>query len=842
MHPKVPVYKDLVLVGGGHAHVQVLRRFGMKPIPGLRVTLITPDVQTPYSGMLPGYVSGFYTYDDCHIDLVRLARFANARLIHATARGVDLSSQEVLLVDRPSLQYDILSLNIGIAPSTLDIPGAAQYTVPVKPISTFALRFQQMVKDASTTSNANGAAGISNSDNVLNGLNPTLYRVAVVGGGPSGVELACAVQYRLTQERIRVGFSEEDASKSIRVVLISKGDILSGVAAYARKAFLPLLKERNIEVHEVNAASAIDNNDIKTKNVGARSKGSAGGVISVGQNVLTLSNGTLIPFDTCLWSTQAGATGWLARSGLPTDERGFLRVNEYLQAENGPSNVFGAGDCTTNVANPRPKAGVYAVRAGMPLAENIASYAQNKPLHPWHPQSSHLNIISAGSRYAIAVKGKWLGVQGAALWTWKDWIDRKFMAKFGSELNFDEERMDKMMTAAALSPTSAAPLGPEAAALVAVSRMRCGGCGSKVGASTLSQVLEKLRLDKNTNTQVDNNSNILVGLSSPDDAAVLEPPPPGHVTIHTVDFFKSIIEDPYIFGSIAANHALSDCYAMGATPTAALAIAVLPFASSKVTQGDLYQLMAGANKVLHNAGCALVGGHSCEGAELSLGFSIYGTAPQKFLLSKAGLQPGQALILTKPLGTGVIFAACMRGLAQGRWISGAKESMLESNSVPAEVFRQFNCTACTDVTGFGFLGHLAEMSRASQVTVEVDVASVPILEGAAECVAAGAVSTLHTENAKIAAVVASNNGEEVDFVKLPEWTVLIDPQTSGGLLGAVPAMQAEACVEELRRRGCVGAAVVGKVGDRLLDVVNGGSDGPLGNGGVHTARFIRLNM
>jgi selenide,water dikinase len=421
------------------------------------------------------------------------------------------------------------------------------------------------------------------------------------------------------------------------------------------------------------------------------------------------------------------------------------------------------------------------------------------------------------------------------------------MAKFGSDLNFDEERMNKMMTAAgALSPSSLTSLGPEAAALAAASKMRCGGCGAKVGASILSRVLEKLRLDEGdtNNTDDTNKKHILLGgVSAPDDGAVLESPPPGHVTIHTVDFFKSIIEDPYIFGSIAANHALSDCYAMGATPTAALAIAVLPFASSKITEGDLYQLMAGANKVLRKAGCALVGGHSCEGAELSLGFSIYGTAQKSFLLPKSGLQPGQALILTKPLGTGVIFAACMRGLAQGRWISGAIESMLESNSVPAEVFRQFKCTACTDVTGFGLLGHLAEMCRASQVTVEVDVASVPILQGAAECIAAGAVSTLHTENAKLAAVVASNNGEEDDFLKLSQWNVLIDPQTSGGLLGAVPAEQAEACVEELRRRGYAATAVVGKVGDRISNAMNGEcSDGPVGNVCVDTSRFIGLNV
>ena len=308
--------QDVVLVGGGHAHVEVIRRFGMHRLAGVRLTLITPEVLTPYSGMVPGYVSGFYTHEDCHIDLIRLARFADARLVLARAKGIDTAAREVELEgDRPNIAYDVLSLNVGITPSMEPVDGAKANCIPVKPITTFSARFEKILHEAIS--------------------NDSPMRVAVVGGGAGGVELACALRYRLIKERSEAGIDEP-----LSIVLVSKGPILKGLASYARRAFAKLLKDRNIEVIE-----------------------SEGGVAAAASKRLTLSDGSSVAFDVCLWCTHAEAPRWLSYSGLRVDEQGFVLVNENLQVEGGPPEIFAVGDAATSVVHPRPKAGVYAVRA-----------------------------------------------------------------------------------------------------------------------------------------------------------------------------------------------------------------------------------------------------------------------------------------------------------------------------------------------------------------------------------------------------------------------------------------------------------------------------------------------
>ncbi len=268
-----------------------------------------------------------------------------------------------------------------------------------------------------------------------------------------------------------------------------------------------------------------------------------------------------------------------------------------------------------------------------------------------------------------------------------------------------------------------------------------------------------------------------------------------------------MIDDDYLFGKIAANHALGDIFAMGAAPHSAQAIVTLPYAEESKVEQQLLHVMQGATSIFNQCGMTLVGGHTAEGAELSLGFAVNGLAAPNKLLRKSGLKSGDKLILTKPLGTGALFAADMRGEAQGRWIKHAIQSMVQLNQAAAECLIKYNALACTDVTGFGLVGHLLEMIRASDVSATLRINDLPLLEGVSECLKAGIVSTLQPQNEKNRHSI--RNLEQ--FSDLPDLPILFDPQTAGGLIAGIPAAQADECLHELTALGYIHATVIGDV-------------------------------
>jgi selenide,water dikinase len=330
--------------------------------------------------------------------------------------------------------------------------------------------------------------------------------------------------------------------------------------------------------------------------------------------------------------------------------------------------------------------------------------------------------------------------------------------------------------------------------------MRCGGCGAKVGASILTRALGSL--------QPVERGDVLIGLHAPDDAAVVRVPP-GKAMVHTVDFFRSFIDDPYLFGKVAANHALGDIFAMGAEAQSATAIATVPPGLEAKVEDLLLQMMTGAVEVLNAAGCSLVGGHTGEGRELALGFAVNGLIDERMdgVMRKGGMQPGDVLLLTKPIGTGTLFAAHAQHAAKGRWIDAALQSMVVSNQAGAQVLRAHRATACTDLTGFGLLGHLVEMTRPSGVDAELQLSALPLLDGAVQCVEAGIVSSLQPANVRLRR--ALRNAEA--FVQDPRYPLLFDPQTAGGLLATVPADQATACVQALQAAGYPHTAIIGRI-------------------------------
>jgi selenide,water dikinase len=737
-----PVVKDLVLLGGGHAHVAVLRRAGMRPIPGLRLTLVTRDVHTPYSGMLPGFIAGHYSYDECHIDLGPLARFAGARLYHTEVEGLDLGERRVLVRGRPPVAFDLLSINTGSRPRTVDIPGAAEHALPVKPIDQFLQRWEGLKAC------------------ILESQGP--FRVIIVGGGAGGVELSLSIEHCLRRLLAQHG----DDPRRLHYQLLTDGPhILPTHNAGVRARFERVLGERGIEVRTEHR------------------------VIEVTADVVRAADQAPVAANAVLWVTSASAPPWPREAQLAVDAEGFIRVNARLQSPSHPF-VFAAGDVAA-MEEPRPKSGVFAVRQGAVLAHNLRRAATGRRLLRYRAQRNFLGLISTGDRYAVASRGRW-SAEGAWLWRFKDWIDRRFMQRYNVLPEMAPEQGPEL--AGGLTDRAAIK---ELSALA----MRCGGCGAKVGSTVLSRVIQRL--------PVHPRDDVLVGLDAPDDAAVLAVPP-GKVIVQSVDYFRAFVDDAYTFGQIAANHALGDLFAMGAQAQSALAIATVPYGREQVVEEALYELISGALKVLESTGAVLTGGHSSEGAELAFGLTVNGLVAPDKVLRKGGLQPGDALILTKPLGTGTLFAADMRRQAKGRWIDAAIASMLESNQAAAHCLRAYGASACTDVTGFGLLGHLVEMTRAAGVDARIDLTAVPLLEGAIETVAAGIVSSLQPQNLRLRRAVRDLERIAQD----PRYPLLFDPQTAGGLLAGVPAHEAEPCVAGLVRLGYGTAAIIGYVEPR----------------------------
>jgi selenide,water dikinase len=587
--------------------------------------------------------------------------------------------------------------------------------------------------------------------------------IGVVGAGAGGVEILLSAQHRLHQVLAERGRDDDH----IGYHLFSEGvDILPTHNGRVRGAFRRILHERGVYVHLESA------------------------VVAVAEGRVTTADGATHDMDEVLWVTQAGAAPWLAQSGLSVDAQGFVSVNDALQSVSHPS-VFAAGDIASVINNPRPKSGVFAVRQGKPLAANLRRALVGGRLVPFRPQRKFLSLISTGDKYAVASRGRWAR-EGRLMWHWKDWIDRRFMQRYN--------QLPEMRDAAPVD----LPAGlADAAAIKEISAiaMRCGGCGAKVGSTVLDRALGQLHPISRPG--------ILIGLDAPDDAAVVEVPP-GKVMIHTVDYFRAFIDDPFVFGQIAANHSLGDIYAMGGEPQSALAVVTVPFGSEAKVEDQLFQLMSGALKVLNEADTALVGGHTGEGSELSLGFSVNGLADREHLMRKGGMRPGDRLILTKPLGTGTLFAADMRRKAKGRWIDEALASMIQSNRNAATCLRSYAATGCTDVTGFGLLGHLVEMTKPSEVDAEIFLDSLPLLDGAIETVRLGFLSSLQPQNVRLRRAIGNVEtcaGDE----RLP---LIFDPQTAGGLLASVPADKTEACLVALKQLGYSRAAIVGVVKPR----------------------------
>ncbi len=731
----VPIQKDIVLIGGGHAHVAVLKRFGMRPIPGVRLTLITPTFDTPYSGMLPGFLAGHYTFAESHLNLLPLCQFAGAQCYRDTVVGLDLKQKRIHCAQHPPVSFDWVSIDTGSTPAMSDVPGAREHAIPVKPVDSFLRRWE--------TIEAN-----------LKASPERTHQFLTVGAGAGGVELTLSLQHRLQQHGLKARFA----------ILTRSSSILPSHNTGVQTRYQRLLEARGIPVHTNQEITRVTESSVQTKQTQSHD------------------------FDSLFWLTHAAAPAWPAESGLAVDEHGFIQVNPYLQSPSHPF-VFAAGDVASMIGQPRPKSGVFAVRQGPPLADNLANAIYQRPLRRYRPQSRFLSLISTGDAYAVASRGGW-STEGRWVWRWKDGIDRRWMRQY--------QELPKM----AETPTKSRPKPqPPLPDTISAPAIRCTGCGSKVGHQILHRVLKRL--------DITDAPSIAVGLEAPDDAAVFSLPSDASI-VQTVDFFPAFLNDPWLFAQIATLHCLGDILAMGAQPHSAQAVVTIPYGEDRPTEEILYQTLAGALKTLQAHGTPLIGGHTLEGDQLAFGLTVNGTGDPKTLFRKGGLRSGDHLVLTKPLGTGVLLASLMRGIGPSQWLANAIDHMLNSNQSAVPILRANDATAATDLTGFGFMGHLLEMLEASSLDARIQANAIPVLDGTRECAQADIRSSLFPQNHRNQAAITNAKA----YTDHPDYATWFDPQTAGGLLFGVAPERSAACVEALQRAGYPASQVVGQVEGR----------------------------
>jgi len=856
-----PQLLDLLLIGGGHAHLHMLKMFGMKDSDGgffdtvsslgLRVTLISKDTLTPYSGMIPGYVAGHYDFDQAHIDLSRICGFSGVRLIKGEVNRIDydktknggrgggvvyLQEDNLLsgsvgsgcLRGRGGIRYDILCIDVGSSPNLGNLTliesnnnkdegegegegkGDVQKVITaVKPISTFSSRWDELLQIFQDK-----CAFQKNHSKE----NP--HVVVVVGSGAGGVELCLSLHYRLSNELRDIGV---DASH-FKVVLVARsGKLLSQHNDSVRVIFERILAERGIEVlRNVTPVSVQQLDRVKKQ--------------------MNFDDDTSFEFSTSLFCTSACAPSFFKTSTpfplTPESEGGFLCIDSTFQVVNTPG-VFASGDCATNVASPRPKAGVFAVRAGVMVRENVLRYAQGLRLTEFELQMEFLGLISTGDKNAVASRGT-QALEGEILWKLKDAIDVTWMEGFQvlPVMEVDKSLLPSCETGSLYNVKEKALIE---------NLMRCGGCGAKVGAGVLERVLRTLSRES------EEDKSQSPSLRDMDDCAVIRlsphpktKKPPTHL-LQTIDYTPSFFSDPYQFGYVAAIHAMSDVFAMciedvedcecrdgdgsdeelrGGRNESNVNLNLLCLASTPPTpreaiiEDTLTSIMRGSFDAVESNGGRIVGGHTVEGP-LGLGFAVSAAVydGEDGFLTKGGGQIGDKIIMTKRLGIGALFAAEMRGLGGAREREEAIESMMASNRIGGQIAAKMNrkgdgrvVRSCTDITGFGLIGHLIEMVKATSGTVaarnssatvccaaQINLRRVNFLHGGLEAAQKDIFSTLQPENYKQRGGVI--NHEEIVNDGNPnlvaKYKLLYNPETSGGLLFFVSPHFAQEFTAEL---------------------------------------------
>ncbi len=701
----------LILAGGGHTHALILRRWAMKPDlrPQGLITLVNRSSRTLYSGMVPGLIAGYYHESEASLDLRGLANASGVAFVGAEIQGIDPIKNCLFLKDRPFMNFERLSLNVGSETfkSGRHISGnMPNDAIPIRPLEK-SIKF---IKEQDFYSKSNQS-----------------HPFTVIGSGFTGIEVVLALRRRWPFRKLQLQLDIAQLNKNLTRTLF----------------------EASIDLLSIN-------DQIK---------------------------------GPTLFCTGSSAPAWLHASGLSTDMQGRVLTKDTLQL-NDYHHLFAAGDCAVIQGDFRPPSGVWAVRAAKPLAQNLERCSKGRAPLAWRPQKRALQLlggvqINSETPVALAFWGGFVLGPYSFLWNLKEAIDRRFMAKFlinAVMKNINSRDQDFSQD--------------------------CRGCAAKIGAKTLSNSLEKVGLG-------------LLG-TEPKDSALIASSVSGEHVYQSVDGFPALISDPWLNGRITALHACSDLWASGLAASSAQVVITLPKEKTTIQQELLVQSLSGIQSALEPQGAKIVGGHTLEsrsssplpcslGIQISLSVNgIFSVTHRKW--SKSGLEDGDVILISRSLGTGVLFNAAMIGKACTKDLDFAVEQLFTSQYQIFDSLRKMELAhssrrvvhACTDITGFGLLAHLGEMLKTSNIKREnagdkllritLDLEKIPALPGALSLLDSGYSSSLAPANRSAWDLLEPSTCENAPVeLSLGEMTIgskeykqikdlIVDPQTCGPLV------------------------------------------------------------
>ncbi|HUB13409.1 MAG TPA: selenide, water dikinase SelD [Acetobacteraceae bacterium] len=702
---------DIVLLGAGSVHLDVLRRFALRRPWHARLTVVSPGPEIPLPAAIPGLVRGDLPPSEACIDLGRLCAAAGARLIQAAPVGLDLTVQAIAIAERPPLRFDVLSVDLE-GESVMPAPHHA--FVPTHPLSGFLSRL-----------------------GTLEARLPAGARLAVIGGDTVGPQLALAVAQRWHGR--------------LRPVLVSNGaEPVANAPPRVRRLVRAALVAAGVElVSGVRAGPLVDGR-------------------------LALSDGSFLPVDAALWAEDVRPPGCIVDTGLPCDATGRLLVDATQRSVAHPA-VFATGACAAP-----PRDGSVASLLATNLRRVAAGHPPRRPAIPWPTLPDRPALLELAPGRAV-VWSNGVALSGKAVARGNAWLSRRRLIRY----------TPGPVSRPALDLPWSSPVLPWCSPVLPWSSpdQRWFAVG---GIGRFRQPLSE-RLPAKAQSEL----SAPVAACQPNQVAAITPPP-GQAVLQTAASLQTHrLLDPFLLGNIAASHALAEPYALGAQPWTAFAIVSLPAdPTTEHARVDLEMMLAGGQAVLAEAGCRLAGVHATLAPQTSLGFIVTALTEPAQLPRRRKLRAGDALLLTKPLGSAVVLAAHPRAEARAAWLTAAAIAMRATNAASSRILRAHGMSACAVVDGAGLGGHLGALLGAAGLSAVLWPEVVPLLPGTLD---------LMSSPRRRKAAPAPMQADETMFKAL-----LAAPEISGGLIAGVPPARAEHCVAACGAAG-VAAAIIGVV-------------------------------